>query len=416
MTAMTLPAGQARALLGLPDFRLFLAARLLSTSSIMVQSVAVGWHVYDLTRDPLALGYVGLAQFLPMALLVLPAGDLADRVQRRLILSLSYLAQAGTAALLLALVLMRVEAPWPFYAALVLFGTARAYAFPAGQAILPQIVPKERLATGVAISASTYQVAVIMGPALGGALFILGAAATFSLSLALFFCVALIYAAISMRARPKRGEHEGGAFARLAAGIAYVRKKPIVFGAISLDLFAVLLGGATALLPVYARDILHVGPTGLGLLRSAPAIGAALFALLLAFQPLGRRTGVTMLFSVALFGVAIIVFGLSKSFPLSMAALVVTGAADMVSVYVRSTLIQLATPDSMRGRVSAVNSVFIGASNELGEFESGVTAAWFGTVPAVVIGGVGTLIVVALWWRLFPDLRKVDRLADVKPD
>jgi MFS family permease len=416
MTSVSAPGGPARALLALPDFRLFLVGRFLSTAAIMVQSVAVGWHIYDLTLDPLALGYVGLAQFLPMAALVLPAGSLADHMQRRRILVVSYLAQGVTAALLLALVLADVSVPWPFYATLVLFGTARAYAFPAVQAFLPQLMPKEQLATGVALNASTFQTAVIAGPALGGALFVLGADFAFSVSLGLFLGVAATFAAISVRTRPEPSDAELSPFARLAAGIAYMRKTPVVLGAISLDLFAVLLGGATALLPVYARDILYVGPTGLGLLRSAPAVGAAACALLLAVRPLARHNGVIMLVCVALFGAATIVFGLSKNFVLSLAALVVAGATDMISVYVRSTLIQLATPDRMRGRVSAVNMVFVGASNELGEFESGVTASWFGTVAAVVVGGVGTLIVVALWSHFFPDLRRVDRLADVTPD
>lgn len=416
MTSPTAPAAPARALIALKDFRLFLLGRFFSTSGTMVLSVAVGWHVYALTHDPLALGYVGLAQFLPMIALVLPAGSLADHMQRRFILIASYVAQAASAATFLGLVAAGVTAAWPYYIGLVLFGIARAYAFPAVQAFLPQLVPKERLATAVALSSSTFQTAVITGPAIGGALFILGAVPTFATSLVLYLGVAATFAAISVRIRPEPPDAALGAFARLAAGIAYMRRKPVVLGAISLDLFAVLLGGATALLPVYARDILHVGPSGLGFLRSAPAVGAAACALMLAYRPLGGRTGAIMLGCVGLFGAATIVFGVSTSFALSLGALVVAGAGDMISVYVRNTLVQLATPDHMRGRVSAVNMVFIGASNELGEFESGVTASWFGTVPAVVIGGVGTLIVVAIWWYLFPDLRKVDRLADVKPD
>jgi MFS family permease len=416
MTSVTAPAGQTRALLGLHDFRLFLVSRFLSTFAIMVQSVAVGWHVYALTRDPLALGYVGLAQFLPMAALVLPAGNLADHMQRRLILIVSYVAQAASAAILVGLVVANVGAAWPYYIALVLFGIGRAYAFPAVQAFLPQVVPKEQLATAVALSASTFQTAVIAGPAFGGALYALGASATFAAGLVLFLGVAATYAAISVRAKPQPEDSQAGTFARFAAGIAYMRRKPVIFGAISLDLFAVLLGGATALLPIYADDILRVGPTGLGLLRSAPAVGATTCALILAYKPLGGRTGVIMLLCVAVFGAATIVFGLSRNFALSLAALVVTGATDMISIYVRNTLVQLATPDHMRGRVSAVNMVFIGASNELGEFRSGVMASWFSTVAAVVIGGVGTVAVVALWSYLFPDLRRVDRLADVKPD
>jgi MFS family permease len=416
MTSLTAPAGQTRALLGLPRFRVFLVGRFLSTFSVMVQSVAVGWHIYAITRDPLALGYVGLAQFLPMVALVLPAGDLADHVQRRLILIVSYVAQAGSASVLLGLVLFDIGAAWPYYIALVLFGVARAYAFPAVQAFLPQLVPKEQLATAVALSASTFQVAVIAGPALGGALYVLGASATFFASLVLFLGVAATFAAIDVRTKPAAADSEAGMFARFAAGLAYMQRKPVVLGALSLDLFAVLLGGATALLPIYADDILRVGPTGLGLMRSAPAVGAAICALALAYKPLGGRSGMVMLACVALFGIATIVFGISRNFAVSLVALVMTGATDMISVYVRSTLIQLATPDHMRGRVSAVNMVFIGASNELGEFRAGVMASWFGTVTAVVIGGLGTVMVVGLWAYLFPDLRRVDRLADVKPD
>lgn len=397
------------------DFRLFLTGRFLGTLGAQVQSVAVGWQVYDITRDPMALGFVGLAQFLPMVLLMLPAGDIADRVDRRLIVAASYVLQAAAIALLIALTRMEAHAAWPFYLVLVLTGVSRAFAGPALRAFVPLLVSKEQLPRAIALSSSTFQVAVVAGPALGGVIYILGPEAAYGACLLFFLAVVVLFAAVRTRHAQVPVDPTLSAFGRLTAGIAYIRTQPIVLGAISLDLFAVLLGGAVALLPIFARDILHVGPEGLGLMRSAPAIGSTLVSFLLIALPLQRRTGLLMFACVAIFGLATIVFGLSKIFLLSLAALVVMGAADMVSVYVRSTLVPLATPAGKLGRVSAVDLLFISASNELGEFESGLTAGWFGTVPAVVIGGVGTLGVVALWMWLFPELRKVDRLSDVKP-
>lgn len=404
-----------RSVLGVRDFRLFLTGRFLGTLGAQVQSVAVGWQVYDITRDPMALGFVGLAQFLPMVLLMLPAGDIADRVDRRLIVAASYLLQASAIALLIALTRMDAETASPFYLVLVLTGISRAFAGPALRAFVPLLVSKEQLPRAIALSSSTFQVAVVAGPALGGLIYILGPEAAYGACLLFFLAVVALFAAIRTRHAQVPVDPALSAFGRLTAGIAYIRTQPIVLGAISLDLFAVLLGGAVALLPIFARDILHVGPEGLGLMRSAPAIGSTLVSFLLIGLPLQRRTGLVMFACVAIFGLATIVFGLSKIFLVSLAALVVMGAADMVSVYVRSTLVPLATPADKLGRVSAVDLLFISASNELGEFESGLTAGWFGTVPAVVIGGVGTLGVVALWMRLFPALRKVDRLSDVKP-
>ncbi|MCE9648687.1 MAG: MFS transporter [Parvibaculum sp.] len=404
--------------LRLRDFRLFLTGRFLGTLGTQIQSVAVGWQVYEITRSPLALGFVGLAQFLPMVILLLPAGDIADRVDRRIVIAASYFLQAVSVALLIVLTWTGTGAHsiWPFYLVLAIFGTARAFSGPALRAFVPLLVSKEQLPRGIAISSSSFQIAVIVGPALGGFIYIWGPLAAYGTCLVFFLGVAVSFIAIRTHHKQQPIDPTLTAFGRLTAGIAYIRDKPIILGAISLDLFAVLLGGATALLPIYASDILHVGPQGLGVLRSAPAIGAVLINFLLIAMPLQRYTGLIMFACVAVFGVATVVFGLSENFLLSMAALLVMGASDMVSVYVRSTLIPLATPPEKLGRVSAVDLLFISASNELGEFESGVMAGWLGTVPSVVVGGLGTIGIVALWMWLFPALRKVDRLMDVKPD
>jgi MFS family permease len=282
--------------------------------------------------------------------------------------------------------------------------------------LLAFLVPPERLARSIAVNSSVFMVAVIAGPAFGGFLYALGPGATYSVCVVGFLASGALMAMLGGRRVAKTGAVHVGRLARVAEGVRFVRTRPIVFGAISLDLFAVLLGGATALLPVFARDILQVGPMGLGLLRSAPAVGAATVAFALAGRPIERGTGWKMFAAVAVFGVATIVFGLSRNFTLSLGALAVLGASDMISVFVRQALVNFATPDEMRGRVGAVSMLFIGASNELGEFESGLTAAWFGTIPAVVIGGLGTLAVVAAWMKLFPPLRTVDRLRDVAPD
>jgi MFS family permease len=381
--------------------------------AIQIQSVAVSWQIYSIARTPLALGYVGLFQFLPMMAFTLPAGHLADRFDRRMILALSYLVEAVAAAMFLALAIARPAAIWPFYATLALFGAARAFAGPAAQSFVPLLVPQDQFPQAVAWSSSAFQIAVIAGPALGGAIYLLGPAAAYAVCCALFLAIATIVVGIESRRARYAAEPDSTVLERLTAGISFVRRKPLLLGLFSLDLFAVLLGGASALLPIYARDILHVGPMGLGVLRTAPALGAAMLGLVLGNLPLQRNAGLAMYGCVAIFGLATIVFGLSENFALSIGALLVMGASDMVSVYVRTTLTQLATPDAMRGRVSAVNRLFVGASNELGEFESGVTATWFGTVPAVVIGGAGTLCVVGLWFWLFPSLREVDRLSDL---
>jgi MFS family permease len=397
------------------DFRRFLVAAFLAILATQIQSVAVGWQIYSIARTPLALGYAGLFQFLPMMACTIPAGHLADRFNRRTILVVSNLCSGIASGGFLILALSGTATIWPFYAVLALFGAARAFAGPASQSFVPLLVPQDQFPQAVAWASSTSQVAVIAGPAIGGAIYILGPAVDYGVCMTLFVTIALVMMGIRSRSARYEAQPDTTVFERITAGIAYVCRKPLILGALSLDLFAVLLGGATALLPVYARDILHVGPLGLGVLRSAPALGAAMLGIALGQRALSRRAGRAMFACVAIFGIATIVFGVSQNILLSLAALFVLGASDMVSVYVRTTLTQLATPDAMRGRVSAVNRLFVGASNELGEFESGVTATWFGTVPAVVIGGVGTLVIVAVWYRLFPSLREVDRLSEVTP-
>ncbi len=408
MSAGTLPIHYHRR-----DFAFFTSGRFLSTVAMQMQSVAIGWQIYAITNSALALGFVGLCQFAPMFLLTLPAGDISDRIDQRKVLAVAMTVQAVSSALFLLLSISHVSKVWPFYAVLVLFGAARGFAGPAGQSLVAFLVPEDKLARSIALSSSVFTTAVIAGPAMGGLLYAFGAFATYSVCCICFLAAAFLTFMLGGRRRAE-SVTQRSRLERVAEGVRFVRSRPVILGAISLDLFAVLLGGAVALLPIYARDILHTGPIGLGFLRAAPAFGAAMTSLILAGFPVERRTGAIMFSAVAVFGVATIVFGLSTSFPLSLAALFVLGASDMISVFIRSTLIQFATPDMMRGRVSAVNMLFIGASNELGEFESGLTAAWFGTVPAVVIGGAGTLAVVAAWMVLFPPLRMVDRLREVK--
>jgi MFS family permease len=415
MTTAPIPQGRSASVLRLRDFRLYLGVRFMSSIAMQMQSVAVGWQIYDITGDPLSLGLVGLAQFLPMAGFILPAGDISDRYDRRVILAVSYAVQALCGLALLGLALSATEATWPFYCVLVVFGAARGFTAPAAQSFSPFLVPPALLPAAVAWSSSANTSAVIIGPALGGLLYVLGASVVYAMCCALFLAMAALTVAIRTRAPRHVGRAGETGWDRLRAGISYIGTRRIILGAILLDLFAVLLGGATALLPVYARDILHVGPDGLGMLRSAQAIGAAATALLLANIPLRRHAGTAMFGGVAVFGIATIVFGVSRSFALSVVALAVLGASDMINVFVRSTLVQLATPDPMRGRISAVNMLFVGASNELGEFRAGVMAVLLGTVPAVVFGGAGTLAVVALCaWR-FPELRRIDRLTDIRP-
>jgi len=396
------------------DFVCFEIARFLSSAAMLVQSVAIGWQIYEMERTPLALGLVGLCQFLPMFLLTLPAGEMSDRFDQRRVLSIAQVLQGGCSALFLLLNFMHVQNALAFYAVLVLFGAGRGFASPAGQSLVAFLVPQEKLARAIALNSSVFMVAVIAGPALGGFLYAFGRELTYGVCVAGFLIASLLTATVGGRRNRYDTNGALSRIERVAEGIRFVRRRPVLFGAISLDLFAVLLGGATALLPVYARDILGSGPVGLGLLRSAPALGAAMVALVLARRPLQHRIGRKMFAAVVVFGIATIVFGLSRNFYLSLAALFVLGASDMISVFVRHSLVSYATPDAMRGRVGAVNMLFIGASNELGEFESGFTAALFGTVPAVIVGGLGTLGVVAIWMKLFPPLKTVDSLDDVK--
>jgi MFS family permease len=417
-TALLAPTG-ALAALRHPGFAEFLAARFLATFAVQMQTVAVGWQVYAIRHDPLDLGLVGLSQFLPFIPLVLIAGHAADRFNRRKILAACYSTQVLCALLLLAFTLSGLHVVWPVFAVMVLFGIARAFSMPSSQAIVPTLVPIESFGNAVALSSSSFQVATIVGPTLGGLLYLIGPDTVYAVVAALLAIAAILMslakvrqahvAATSQPASEPPDPAPSESWHAVLEGLRFVRSRPVVLGAISLDLFAVLLGGATALLPAYARDVLHVGPTGLGFLRTAPGVGAALVALVLAFTPMARHVGRWMFGGVALFGVATVIFGLSNTFIVSLCALLLLGVGDMASVYIRHMLVQLETPDAIRGRVSAVNGVFIGASNELGEFESGLTAAWFGLVPAVVIGGVATLLVAGLWMRFFPALRSIDR-------
>ena len=397
------------------DFTFFQIMRFTATVGQQMQSVAIGWQVYAITGRAIDLGYVGLVQFLPALLLALVTGHTADIFDRRRILVAQNCVLVLCAAALYYLSasdFLSTHGVLPIYAVLLVLGTARAFAGPAGSALLPSLVPKEHFSNAVAWSSTTWQVATIVGPALGGLVFgFENGAATVYASFGGLMVAALI-CNLMMRSHPFTPDGNGAdsRWQRLLAGVHYVRKNQILLGAISLDLFAVLLGGAVALLPVYAKDILHVGPVGLGILRSAPSIGASAMAVYLAFRPLERRAGKSMLVGVFVFGLATCVFGVSTNFYLSLTMLILIGAADLISVYVRHTLVQLRTPEAMRGRVSAVNQVFIGASNELGEFESGITANWWGTVPATIVGGIGTMMVVLMWSWFFPKLRDADDL------
>lgn len=398
---------RGRAALAFPDFRRYQVGRLCAIVGIQMQMVAVGWQVYALTGRAFDLGLVGLVQFVPFTLLVTAGGHAADRYDRRRVLMAGYFIQGLCSLALAALAIGNVQRVWPIYLVLAVLGAGRAFASPAASALTPHLVPVEHFSNAIAWGSSARQIAMLVGPALGGLLYTATNASPVYLlaGLASFLGAWLV---LRMEVRLGRMEPKDLSWSTVLAGFAYVWEKRLLLGTFSLDLFAVLLGGATALLPVYAKDILHVGPWGLGMLRSAPAVGAGLAALWLAHRPLQRNAGKVMLGFVFLFGLATVIFGVSRSLPLSLVALAVLGGSDMVSVVIRLTLEQLGTPPQMRGRVSAVNMMFIGASNELGEFESGATAALWGPVPAVVLGGVGTCLVVGLWALLFPELREVD--------
>lgn len=388
----------------------FLVARFLSLLGWQMLAVAVGWHVYALTHDPLALGLVGLAEFLPFFLLVLYGGHVADRVPRRRIVMAAYACTTLSLLALLALTLGGLRGARPVYAVIALFGAARAFWGPAMQALLPQLVPRERFAGAVAFNALLYQAAVIAGPALGGLLYLGGPQLVYGVTLLLFLATIALVRRVRVPPGPPAPEFEEGPLRSVLQGLRYVVRTRVLLGAMSLDLFAVLFGGAVALLPVFADQVLHAGPMGLGLLRSAPGVGAALAGGWLAMRPLRDHAGAWLLGGAALFGACMVAFGLSRWFALSYVALLLSGSGDMVSVYVRSVLVQLSTPEHLRGRVSAVGYMFIGASNELGEFESGVTARWLGTIPSVVVGGVLTLLVAGSWGLLFPPLRRLRQL------
>ncbi len=402
-----------RAAFAYPDFLFYQSARFLIVLATVMQSVAVGWQVYELTHRPLDLGFVGLAQFLPGVLLFLVAGHSADRYDRRKLLTACYGGFAACSALLFMISYRQIRSVGLIYLVLVGVGIVRSFNWPVSRAILPQLVPEEAFANAVAWNSGLLQAAVICGPALGGLLYTAfrGASAVYMMA-ALVAIVAMILT-VSISLRPATRVREPMTRRTVLAGFDYIWRNKLILGSISLDLFAVLLGGAVALLPVYAKEILRTGAWGLGILRSAPGMGAGLMAIFLAHHPSRGRTGPTMLWAVAGFGVFTIIFGLSHNFMISVVALVLLGASDMLSVIIRALLVQLGTPDEMRGRVNAVDMLFIGASNELGEFESGLTAHWFGTVPAVVLGGIGTLVVIALWAWLFPELRSADKMPEL---
>lgn len=394
-------------------FALYLSARILSTLAMQILAVSIGWQVYDLTGDLLDLGLVGLAQFAPFLLLILIAGQMADRHDRRRILNLCYTVQLSAALLLLQFTLDGSGNVLWIFAIATLLGCARAFAMPAGQAILMNLVPVTSYANAMALSSSTFHGAVILGPVVGGLLYAFGPEMAYGTSAGLLTLASLLM--VLVRSNQRISQREPTSWHTLLEGLRFVWTRPVVLGALSLDLFAVLFGGVTALLPAYAKDVLDIGPSGLGWLRSASAMGAVAVSVWLTFHPVSRHVGRWMFGGVALFGVATIVFGLSTHIVVSFIALLLIGAGDMVSVYVRHILVQLETPDDIRGRVSAVNAVFIGASNELGEFESGVTARLMGLVPAVVFGGAATLAVTWIWMRRFPVLRFMDHFPGAAP-
>jgi MFS family permease len=394
-----------------PDFVLYQIARLLVTVALEMQSVAVGWQVYELTREPLALGLVGLAQFLPGLILFLLSGHAADRIDRRKLIVVCHAGFAVCSASLLYATVPPGTSVSAIYLVLVLIGIVRAFNGPASRAILPQLVPEEHFPNAVAWAATVWQISTLLGPALGGLLYTIFGGPTAVYGAAAVGGAAACVLALRMKPRPRPAEQEDTSVSTVLAGLRYIYQQKLILGAISLDLFAVLFGGAVALLPIYASQILKTGPWGLGVLRSAPAVGAMAVAVFLAHYPLERRVGVKLFFCVAGFGVFTILFGISRNLWLSLAALLIAGGFDMVSVIIRNTLVQITTPDHTRGRVTAVELIFIDASNEFGQFESGVTAQWFGTIPAVILGGVGTLIVTAVWASKFTQLRHADRLA-----
>lgn len=394
----------------------FVIARLLAVFAMQIQAIVVAWQIYEITGDPLSLAWVGLAQFLPMLVLLMPAGDLIDRYSRKRILALSWLGASLCSGILLWLSIGGEHEPHWFYAALVLYGCARAFIGPALQSLLPQIVPRDQLAQAIAANSTIMRTATILGPVLGGVLYAIGGGElTYTICLVCFAGGLALLSRVPVLYAEAMQPMQGSGWTRFTAGLHFIRSRPIILGTISLDLFAVLLGGVVALLPIYASDVLHVGAEGLGILRSAMAIGEIMVGIYLSARPFNRNVGSTMFICVGIFGLANLVFALSTLFWLSFFALLIAGAADMVSMYIRSALIQFSTPDAMRGRVNAVNMLFIGSSNELGNFRAGVSAAWFGAVPAALIGAFCTLSVVGGWAAAFRSLRQVDKFEDATP-
>ncbi|WP_200828812.1 MFS transporter [Caballeronia choica] len=384
-------------------FALFWSARVMSSVAFQMMSVAIGWQIYSITHSAFALGLVGLAQFVPMCVLTLVVGHVADRYDRR---TIAFICQAieGVAALVLCVGAWHAwQSVGLIYAIAMITGAARAFESPSMAALLPNLIPRTQLQHATAWSTSANQTAQILGPAMGGLLYGVGASSVYGVVACAFLVAAVLV--MSIRIDEAVRMRAPLSFEALFSGIAFIRRKPVILGALSLDLFAVLLGGATALLPVFAHDILHTGPWGLGVLRAAPAVGALAGSIYLAHFPLRQRAGTALFAGVIAFGIATIVFGVSRNMVVSLAALATLGATDVISVVVRMSLVQLQTPDEMRGRVGAINSLFIGTSNQLGEFESGMTAGLFGAVPAVLIGGLGTIVVALLWMRLFPALK-----------
>jgi MFS family permease len=378
--------------------------------------VAVGWQVYAIDRNPFHLGLIGLAEFLPLLLLALPAGAIADHLPRKLVYVASLVADAAITGLLLVVTLAGAETLWPFLALSFASGCSAAVGNPAIRSMWPTLVPLPLLTSALALRSTVFQGTVVVGPAIGGLLFALQPEAVYASGAALILAAALVTVPIAHRpVEDSPTEAVGTRLGSLLAGLRFVRRTPVLLGAISLDLVAVLFGGAVALLPLFARDVLEVGPVGLGVLRSAPAVGALLAGIILTRRPVGGMAGRKLLLVVAVFGASMVVFGLSRSFALSFAALAVSGFADMISMNIRSVIVALATPDALRGRVNAVESVFISASNELGAFESGAAAALVGAVPAVVVGGVLTIAAALLWPRLFPPMARIDRLESLHP-
>ena len=399
------------------DFRYWAAWRFTFGLAYQMKNVAIGWYIYDMTGSALALGLAGLVTFLPSVVLALFTGQIVDTYDRKLITSLSTGLTAVAMAAVLAGLLTGHAPVWLIYVATFLTGIGRAFSGPASQAITPNLVPRQHFANAVTWISSVWQVSTITGPAIGGLLyggvfFAGGPVVAFSATLV----VSLIAVACAMALRTNLKPNIEGrgpiTFQTLTAGLTFMWQRQVIFGAVALDLVAVLFGGVSGLLPIIAKDILQTGPEGLGLLRSAPAVGAIVMAALIAYYPIQSRAGAKMLIAVAIFGVMIIVFGLSSSLYLSLAAMVVMGAADMVSVVTRHTMVQSDTPDEMRGRVSAVNSIFIGASSDLGDFRSGTMAAFVGAIPAIVFGGVMTLSLAIAWRWFFPDLAKRDKLVE----